>query len=255
MSEMEVQPAAAETPGLTQWQRVICTFTAPSKTFEDIKRGNKSWFLPFVIFAIVGYILFAAVYMKIGMAAAVENQIRMDPKTEERMAQAPADQRELQKKISVYVTEGVFIANPLFVLAGVAICSLVLLGTMNFAFGGKATFGSIFAVWMYASLPGIVKVLLGTLVIFLGGEPDTFNLKNYAPTNLAAFVFPNPVEANKALYALANSLDVITIWTLVLLGIGVAAVAGVKRTSGYIAIFGWWIVIVLVGVGIAAATS
>jgi hypothetical protein len=32
-------------------------------------------------------------------------------------------------------------------------------------------------------------------------------------------------------------------------------VAGVKRTSGYIAVFGWWLIFVLVGVGIAAAMS
>jgi hypothetical protein len=37
----------------------------------------------------------------------------------------------------------------------------------------------------------------------------------------------------------------------VLLGIGTAAVAGVKRTSGYIAVFGWWAIFVLIGAGIA----
>ena len=60
------------------------------------------------------------------------------------------------------------------------------------------------------------------------------------------------METNKALYALATSLDIITIWTLVLLGMGMATVAGVKRGSGYIAVFGWWAIVVLFGVGIAA---
>jgi hypothetical protein len=32
-------------------------------------------------------------------------------------------------------------------------------------------------------------------------------------------------------------------------------VAGVKRNSGYIAVFGWWVIFVLVGVGIAAVTG
>jgi len=83
MSDMEVVPVAEPAPegaGLSQWQRVSNTFTAPSKTFEDIKRGNKSWWMPFIIFALVGYMLFAAVALKIGMAQVVENQIRMDPK-------------------------------------------------------------------------------------------------------------------------------------------------------------------------------
>ena len=39
---------------------------------------------------------------------------------------------------------------------------------------------------------------------------------------------------------------------LVLLGIGTAIVAGVKRGSGYIAVFGWWAIFVLIGIGWAA---
>jgi hypothetical protein len=238
---------------LTQWQRVTNTFTAPSTTFEDIKRGNKSWWLPFVIIAIVGYILFAAVFFKIGMQNVVDNQIRLDPKASDRMAQATPEQREMGSKISLYITEGVFIANPALVLAGVALLSLGLWATINFVFGGKATYGSIFTVWIFATLPTIVKTLLGVLVIFAGAAPETFNIKNFAPTNAAAFL--NPLEANKVLYTLASSLDVVTIWTLVLLGMGTAIVAGVKRTSGYIAVFGWWAIFVLIGVGIAAISG
>ena len=42
------------------------------------------------------------------------------------------------------------------------------------------------------------------------------------------------------------------IWCLVLTLIGVAMVAGAKRTSGYMAVFGWWVIGNLVLVGIAA---
>jgi hypothetical protein len=250
MNEMGTQTATEAATGLTQWQRVANTFTSPSKTFEDIKRGNKSWWMPLIIMAIVGYILFAAIYTKIGMQQVVDNQIRLDPKATERMAQASPEQREMGAKISLYITEGVFIASPVMVIVIAAVVSLVLWGTINFVFGGKATFPGIFAVWFYASLPSIIKSLLGTVVIFAGMAPESFNIKNFAPTNLGAFL--DPVETNKALYALATSLDAITIWTLVLLSIGTATVAGVKRGSGYIAVFGWWAIIVLVGVGFAA---
>ncbi len=250
MSDLEVQSPAEAAPGLSQWQRVACTFSAPSKTFEDIKRGNKSWWMPFLIFVVIGYIFFAAVAFKIGMQQVAENQIHLNPAQEEKMAQASPEQREMGMKIAVYITEGIFIANPVLVLAGVALLSLGLWGTINFGFGGKATFGKIYSVWMYASLPSIVKTLLGTVVIFAGTAPESFNIKNFAPTNHGAFL--NPMETNKALYALATSIDAVTIWSLVLLGIGTAAVAGVKRTSGYIAVFGWWAIFVLIGVGVAA---
>jgi hypothetical protein len=253
MSDPEVQPAAEQAPGLSQLQRVTNTFTAPSRTFADIKRGNKSWWLPFIIAAVFGYILFAVVSTRIGMQQVVQNQIHLSPKQEERMNEATPEQRETSMKISLGVTQGVFIGGPILVLIVVAVGSVGLWGTINFLFGGKATYGSIFTVWMYAALPAIIKVLLGVVVIYAGTAPESFNIKNYAPTNLGAFL--NPLETNAALYSLASSIDLITIWTLVLLGMGTAIVAGVKKTSGYIAVFGWWAIFVLIGVGVAAITS
>ncbi len=249
MSEFVVQPVAEQAPGLTQWQRVSNTFTAPSKTFADIKRGNKSWWMPFLIFTLVGYILFGVVASRIGMQQVVENQIHLNPKQEENLNEHP-EQREMTMKISLGITEGIFIGNPLLLLAIVAIGSLGIWATINFLFGGKATYGNIFTVWMYAGLPGLVKVLLGIIVIYAGTAPESFNIKNYAPTNIGAFL--NPLETNHALYSLATSLDVVTIWTVVLLGIGTAMVAGVKRSSGYIVVFGWWALFVLIGAGAAA---
>jgi cell division protein FtsB len=252
MSDMGIQPAAESVSGMSQMQRVTSVFSAPSKTFEDIKRGNKSWWLPFIILAVVGYLFFAAVSFKVGMQTVVDNQLKLaSEKQQEQMAQAPPAQREMTAKISLYVTEGVFLATPVFLLLAAAVVSLVLWGTINFVFGGNATFGSIFAVWFFANLVSIFKTLLGIVVIFAGGTPETFNIKNFAPTNVAAFL---PVmETNKAVYALANSIDIVTIWSLVLMGIGLSIVAGVKRSSGYIAVFGWWVLIVLIGVGWAAA--
>ena len=253
MSELGVQPAADVAPGLSELQRVTNTFVAPSKTFEDIKRGHRSWWMPFLIMSIAGYILFAAVYTKIGMQTVTENQVRLDPKAEERMAQATPEARATQMKISVAITQGIFIGNPVLVLIIVALGSLILWGTVNFVFGGKAKFGAVFATWMFASLPSVLKTLLGVVVIYAGTAPETFNIRNFAPTNIGAFL--NPVETNKALYSLATSLDFITIWSLILMGMGIAIVAGIKRSSGYIAVFGWWAIMVLGGVAWAAAMS
>jgi hypothetical protein len=92
MNDMGVQPAAESTSGgpglppqrprlseppvvggsgLSQWQRVADTFVAPQKTFDDIKRGNKSWWLPLIIGALFTYILFGAVVQKIGIQQVV----------------------------------------------------------------------------------------------------------------------------------------------------------------------------------------
>jgi hypothetical protein len=104
---------------------------------------------------------------------------------------------------------------------------------------------------MYAMLPSCIKTILGIVVLYAGTAPESFNIKNFAPTNLGAFL--NPIDTNPGLYSLATSIDFVTIWSLLLVGIGTAMVAGVKRTSGYIASFGWWAVLVIAGAGIAIA--
>ncbi len=250
MGDSLVQPAEAST-GLTQWQRVSSIFSAPSRTFEDIRRGHRSWWMPLLIASLFAYMLFAAITLKVGWAQVAQNTVHQSQKTEDRLELATPEARETTLKYMQYSMEGSFAASPLFILAVLALGSLGLWGTINFGFGGRATYGSIFAVWMYAGLPAIIKSFLGGVVLFAGAAPESFNLNNFAPTSIGAFL--NPTETNAAIYKLASALDITTIWTLVLLGMGTAIVAGVKRSSGYVAVFGWWAVLVLVGVGWAAA--
>jgi hypothetical protein len=244
-------PAAPEGPGLTQAQRVIYTFTAPSKTFTDIKRST-SWWVPFVLSIVFSYAFFFTVQAKVGWEQVAENSIRQNPKQAEQMDKLPADQRANQMKITVIVTKVIFAAIPIFALIATAVIAGVLLATINFGFGGKATFWETFAVSWYAGLPGLIKVILGIAALLAGLAPESFNSRNFSGTNIGYYL---PPETSKPLLALATSLDVVTIWTLALSAIGLSIVAGTKRGSGYIAVFGWWILIVLIGAGWAAAFS
>src|SRR5579863_4377135 len=137
MSDLGVQPTADVTAGLSQMQRLTNTFTAPSKTFEDIKRGNKSWWLPFIIYVVLGFAFYGVVNAKIGMRQVSENQIKLSPKAEDQMAQLTPEQREQRMKISTSITQGVFLATPIFVLIMGVVITAVLLGTINFGFGGR----------------------------------------------------------------------------------------------------------------------
>jgi hypothetical protein len=243
---VEAVPAG---PGLTQTQRVLYTFSAPSKTFADIKR-NTSWWLPFLVSLVATYALFFTVQAKVGWEQVAENGIRMSPKQTEQMDKLTPEQRASQMKIIALVSEGIFAAFPIVALIATAIIAGVLLATINFGFGGKATFWRAFAVVWYAGLPGILKVLLGIAALLAGAAPESFNSRNISGTNIGYYLSP---DTNKAVLALATSLDIITIWTMVLYAIGLSIVAGTKRSSGYIAVFGWWILIVLIGAGWAAA--
>jgi hypothetical protein len=64
-----------------------------------------------------------------------------------------------------------------------------------------------------------------------------------------------PPDVPAALWGVYSALDIMGIWTLVLLSMGLAKVAGTKPSTGYIAVFGWWVLTVAIGVGISAAFS
>ena len=253
MSEIPVpvMPGVPDTPPLTQGQRVIYTFTAPSKTFKDIRRST-SWWLPFLFSVIFTYALFGAVGAKVGWQQVAENNIKQNPKQSEQFDKLPAEQRATQLKFAAMITEGIFAVFPVISIISVAVIAGVLMATINFGFAGKASFWQVFAVVWYGGLPGLLKVIMGIAALFAGMAPESFNSQNFSGTNIGYYLSP---DTSKPLLRLATSLDAVTIWTLVLYAIGISIVAGVKRSSGFIAVFGWWILIVLGSVGIAAAFS
>jgi hypothetical protein len=254
MSDMGIQPVAEAAPGgagLSQWQRVANTFAAPSKTFEDIKRGNKSWWLPLVLFIVVGSALWGSVTARVGWPTVVENGLRMAPTQAERLQQLPPAQQEAQARVGAIIQEVLWALGPAWVLLFNVIAAGILLGTINFGFGGKATFGQVLAVSWYAGLPGLIKLALGAIGLWVGIAPESFLPGNPAGTNAAYYL--NPADMSMVLWTVLAALDITFIWTLVLFSKGLAKVAGTKPSSGYIAVFGWWILLMFVQVGFTAA--
>jgi hypothetical protein len=256
MSNLDVETgagAARTSAGLTQWQRVGDTFIAPSKTFEDIRRGNKSWWLPYLISVLLMYVLFAAVTMKVSWTQVATNNLAMNAKQAQALENAPPERRAQTLKMIGVVTEIITAASPITILIFASVVSLILWGTINFVFGGKATFAQIFAVNMYAALPRALLPILASAAIYAGLAPESFNINNMAATNVAYFL--SIQDTNKVLYTLLSQLDIVGIWVAILLSIGIAKVAGKGKGAGFATVFGWWAVITFIMAIFAYATS
>jgi hypothetical protein len=250
MSDIGVQPVAEPAVGLSQLQRVVNIFTAPSKTFEDIKRGNRSWWLPFLLFVVIGTGLWWLVTTNVTWETVRDNALRMAPKQAERLANLPPDQVQRQMAVTATVQKVIWLIAPVGVLVLDLIAAGILLGTINFVFGGRAKYGSVLAVVWYGGLPGLIKLILGAIGLLAGVSPESFLPSNPAGTNLGYYL--SPLDTNMFLWTLATGFDAIVIWSLVLTSIGLAIVAGTKRSSGFIAVFGWWVLGTLFGAGMAA---
>ncbi|HEU5351810.1 MAG TPA: YIP1 family protein [Terracidiphilus sp.] len=258
MSDPTLLPAAgasAPEPGLSQLQRVTGVFSSPSRVFKDIAAGHRSWWLPFLIVLLTGAFMYGAITQEVTWRGVYENQQRNAPAFAQRMMQnMPAEQRAAADRRGPTTQAVIWALSPLGLLLLNMIAALILWPTINFGFGGKANYGAILAVTMYATLVlWPIKLLLGGIALFAGALPDAFNLQNIAGTNIAYYF--SKQDIGSALYAILMYLDPLIIWNLVVTSIGVSIVAGTKRGSGYIAVFGWWILLVLIGVGFAAAFS
>jgi hypothetical protein len=243
-----VANAEASAP-LSQVERVIDTFIAPSRTFHDILR-SASWWLPWLLGALVTLGYSAAIQQKIGWDKTYSNILQHSSEAQqERFAQLSPDQQVRQKAVAASFTKYIVWASPVLGLLFAAIAAGVLVMTLNFGVGGRAKFGQIFALWMYATLPWLVQAILAIIVLFAGLDPDAFNLKNPVGTNLGYYL---PSDSSQWLIAFGTSIDVVNIWVFILLTIGCTIVARTKLAATAMALGVWWVLITLAKVGIAA---
>lgn len=236
-------PAQVETP-LSQPARILDVFIAPSKTFADLNRST-SWWMAWLLIAISSIAFVYTADAKVGFEKMMENEFRLSPKQADRFERIPEPQRTQQWNLTIKITKWSSYGSPVIVLVGAAILAGLFLATFNFGFGETLTFGKTFALVIYSSLPGILGSLLAIAGLLAGANPDGFFLENPAATNLGFFIDPlqSPV-----LYRFASHLDIFSIWTIVLLGIGFSCICKkVKRSTGIAVVFGWWILYVLAG--------
>jgi Yip1 domain len=247
---MSTAPALpAEEKPLSEVERVVDTFIAPTKTFTDLRRSS-NWLLPAALLVISTIAMIWAADSKIGFKTIVDNQLAMQPKAAERLDKLSPEDRARQMETIIKFNRIVSYCSPVIVIVYLIIVAAVLLATFNFGLGTELTFNQCVAVCMYTALPGIIKALLAILVILLGATGN-FTFQNPIASNLGGLVDPS----SHFLYSLFTSIDVFTIWTLLLAGIAFSCLTKVKRSTCLAVVFGWWLVFILAASGVGAAFS
>jgi len=235
-------PSAERSSALSEGERLSNVCVAPSKTFTDLKR-KASWVIPWLLLAVVSYAFLGAVAQKVGLRQATENQMRLNTKAQERMAQMPAEQRERAMEMSAMVTKVVLFFIPLIALLIYLIIAAVLMGSFNFGLGAEVPFGTSLAIAIYAQFPMIIRSVLSVVALYAGADPEGFTFDNPVASNLGYFV---DIGAHPALHALAAAVDVFSIWVIVLTGIGFACVSKIKRSTAIAVVFAWYALYILI---------
>jgi hypothetical protein len=237
-----------EPVGLSEPQRLIDTFIAPTKTFTDLRR-SAMWLAPFIIIAIVGTLFVYTIDLKVGFEKVVDNQIQMKPKAAERMEKMPADQRETMMARQIVGTKIFAYGFPVIALILYAIFAAFVFAAIKFAANAEVQFKTVFALIVYTRLPELLRAILSSISLLAGVSTDSFDIGNPLATNGAYFLDPT---GSPVLRALLSSFDIIKIWTLVLVAIGIPCIAKVKRGTAFGIVVGWFALTVLFTLGLAA---
>jgi hypothetical protein len=242
---------APQTMGLMA--RVLGIFTSPAKTFADIQK-KPAWFQPWLVLVVCSLIYTTSVGAKIGWEHVQQSQMKFMSKAQlEQFEKMPADQQARQLSVGLVITKVLSYGFPVLGLIGAFIAAGVYMMLFNFGAGAQLRYMECLSIVIFSDLPGIVRALLGTLVVWMGVDPESFLIQMPIPSNPAWFL--NFDETPRFLYQLAASLDVIKIWAIVVMAIGFSVFTRKSRSTAMILSFLPWVLLVLIGAALGSLRS
>ncbi|HKV49955.1 MAG TPA: Yip1 family protein [Gemmatimonadaceae bacterium] len=221
--------AAPKTPSV--WEDFIDIFTSPSQVFE--RRQNANFFLPMIVVTLIIALIylgtksltqpvFDAEFAR-GMAAAMRKNPQITP---DQMAKG----KDIAEKFSI-----------VFVLFGIPIAMFfvgLLLWFVGKLFDSKMTFAGGVLVAAYAAFPKIFAAIAGPVIAYFS-DPST--LTSASKITVSAAHFFDVSNTSPVVLALLSRIDVFTIWSTILLGIGLSVLGKIPRSRAYIAAVIVWV--------------
>ena len=202
---------------MTEIGRLSGVFFEPGKVFADVSQRPR-WIAPILVSILVGLTLAYAISTHIGWESTIRQTFANNPRT----ADLPADQREKMIATGAKFASSLgWVAALLGTPFSVLIVAGVLTGLFNGLLGTELKFAQTFAVTAYALLVRALWNALMILLVYLK-PPEDFNIQ-VSPFSPAAYM--NRLETPKWLMSLAGSLDLFTIWSIILLAIGFSVAA------------------------------
>ena len=242
-------PAPESQAAISPFGRIIGTLFSPKSTFEDIVR-KPGWVLPVVLLTLLSLGVSFAINQRINWREFMSQQIEKSPSAANMSAEQKEQRIEGGAKFSPAFTYAIGLLGPII---ATLLVGLVMWGSYNLLGGANTNFGTSLSITAHAFLTGLVSSPLLILILYL--KPiGSVDLENPVAANLAAVL---PDDAAKWLFALCKSIDIFSIWTLILLAIGFAA-TNPKKLAGSKAFsiaFTVWAVFVVCRVGWAFISS
>jgi hypothetical protein len=246
-------PEISGAPGLSELQRLVNVFIAPSKTFADLKRKASSWWVPFLLLTLAGTAYLITIDKKIGFDAFVQARMAHASAFMQRaLDQMPPEQKQevINRQIQG-ARRGIYFGALFYLIYGLLAAAL-LTPTFNFLLDAGVKFKHAFAVVFYGALPRILWLGLGVVTIYAGVNAEGFDQENPVATNPGAFL--GVYSDHPYLYRFLTTFDIFFIWIVIVIGLGFVQVASrkISKGSAIAVVAGWYVVMMLCRTALAA---
>jgi len=236
-------PAPPQEPKPNSLSRIAGVFFAPGETFASIVR-RPDFVVPLVILLVISLLTGVLVAQKVDFKELARDTIESQP----RAKNLPPDVIEKQVNFTAGFMKVASYGSPV-----VSTLLLVVLAAILFAafkiFGGEGEFLQALSITIYAWYPNLIRAIVSVVALMSKKTLTMFTLQNPVASNIGYFMNPklHPIAA-----AFWGSIDLFTIWTLILLIIGFAAMSRFSRMKSAVIILSLWAVKILFSVGAGA---
>ena len=238
-------PAAVATK--TPWQRIAGVLFSPAETFADIAR-RPDILVPLLLLIVCAYIGTAIVLPRMDWDAAAAQQAEAMRAQKPDMSQEDIDQAaRITKSIGTVVGWTI----PVLMIAWYAMVAGVLLIAFRL-FGGEGNYKQAFSATLYSWMPMLLGSLIGAIVVLTRSKIDPMEMATLVKSSPAFLV---DMKTQPVLFSLLSSIDLFTIWTIVLLIFGFAALARMTRAKAAAIVIPLWLVIIVIKLGFAAMSA
>lgn len=236
----EAGPAEAGIGKASEVDHLVGAITSPTATFASIAR-RPTWVLALILLAALGAAAVWSLYSKVD---AGEFLAYMEAQGTKLPDSVSADQILGWTRVSSVVGAAIFAPVTYLAVAGI----FLLLFRMS---GATLDFRRSLSVTLHGFLPFGVAAVIGLGIAATREEVAMREIESggLVPSNLGVFLGDG---AGAVVRAVATSVDVFSVWCIVLLALGFSIVAKVSRGRAYGVVGAIWAFAVLLKVAIAA---
>ncbi|MBM3240484.1 YIP1 family protein [Candidatus Poribacteria bacterium] len=210
-----------ETPKINTFKRLTGVITNPVATFEDIRK-RPDYLTPILLMLLTSII-----------AASVITPIALDKTFTELVEKSPeaADRINAMRPVGYIMGIISAAAMPLVIWLVMTALIHVFAGLA----GGEGEFKPLLSVLGYAGIPGYLKAIVMTMVVFFTENPQ--------PKLGLDLLFKPEDNVGKIINVVLSNIEILNLWNIALIIVGISVAKQLSRKQAVIPWAIWWVII------------